>query len=142
MLLDANVLLYAIDETSPFHDRAKAWVEVALNGPRRVGIPWVSLTAVLRIVTNPRALREPLTPAEAWSVVERLLDAPAVWVPEPGPGHRAILGQLVRDHDLRANLIPDAVLAALCIEHGLQLVSTDTDFARFTTISWFNPVAA
>lgn len=141
MLVDANILLFAVDEDSPLHTRARTWVEAAFNGSRRVGIPWPSLTAFLRIATNPRALREPLDPAAAWGIVESWLDAPAVWVPLPGPGHRTILGQLVRELDLRANLIPDAVLAALCIEHGLQMVSADTDFARFPSLSWVNPLA-
>ena len=141
MLVDANILLYAVDEAGPFHDRARNWLEDALNGNRRVGLPWASLTAFLRIVTNPRALAEPLTPAEAWALVDAWLDAPAVWVPAPGRGHRAILGRLVGDLDLRANLIPDAVLAALCIEHGLEMISADTDFARFTEVTWHNPVA-
>lgn len=141
MLVDANILLFAIDEESPHHGKAKEWVEAALNGDRRVGMPWASLTAFLRIATNPRALQEPLRPEEAWGMVEAWLDAPPVWVPGPGNGHRAILGQLIHEHDLRANLIPDAVLAALCIEHGLQMISADSDFARFTTLSWHNPVA-
>lgn len=141
MLVDANLLLYAVDEESPAHPAAKEWMEEALNGPRRVGIPWMSLTAFLRIATNPRALREPLTPVEAWEVVEGWLDAPAVWVPAPGRGHREIFGRLVRDLDLRANLIPDAVLAALCIEHGLEMISADSDFARFREIVWHDPTA-
>lgn len=141
MLVDANILLYAVDEDSPFHPGARAWVDASLNGPRRVGIPWMSLTAFVRIATHPRALRDPLSPSEAWQFVEDWLDAPATWVPAPGAGHREILGRLVRDLDLRAGLISDAVLAALCIEHGLQMVSADTDFARFREIGWFNPVA-
>lgn len=141
MLVDANLLLYAVDEDSPFHGAARAWVEATLNGSRRVGIAWVSITAFLRIATNPRALRDPLAPTDAWSIVDAWLDAPAVWVPEPGRGHREILGRLVRDLDLRANLIPDAVLAALCIEHGLEMISADSDFARFTEIRWTNPLA-
>lgn len=140
MLVDANVLLYAVDEDSPFHLKALQWLEVALNGPRRVGIPWVSLTAFVRIATNLRALREPLSPVEAWEFVDEWLDAPAAWVPEPGRGHREIFGRLIRDLDLRANLVSDAALAALCIEHGLQMVSADSDFARFTELGWFNPV--
>lgn len=140
MLVDANILLYAVDEESPFHPAAKEWMEAALNGPRRVGIPWMSLTAFLRIATNPRALREPLAPAEAWELVEEWLDAPAAWIPSPGRGHREILGRLVRDLDLRVNLISDAVLAALCLEHGLEMISADTDFARFREISWHNPI--
>ena len=140
MLVDANILLYAIDEDSPFHTAAKGWLEVALNGTRRVGIPWASLTAFVRIATHPRASRDPLTPGEAWRFVEGWLDAPATWVPAPGREHRHILGRLLRDLDLRANLVGDAALAALCIEHGLQMVSADSDFARFTEIAWLNPV--
>jgi len=142
MLVDANVLLYAIDEDSQFHTRARDWLEAALNGPRRVGIPWISISAFARIATHPRALRSPLTPIEAWGFVDEWLDAPATWVPEPGRGHREIFGRLLCDLDLRANLVTDAALAALCIEHGLQMVSADSDFARFTEIAWFNPVKA
>lgn len=142
MLVDANILLYAIDVESRSHAAAFGWLESALNGSRRVGLPWASLTAFLRISTHPRALREPLTPGDAWQFVEDWLDAPAVWVPAPGRSHRDILGRLVRDLDLRANLVSDAVLASLCIEHGLQIISADSDFARFAEIDWINPVGA
>ena len=141
MLVDANILLYGVDEDSPFHADARDWLEAALNGSRRVGIPWASLTAFVRIATHPRASRNPLTPAEAWQFADGWLDAPAAWTPAPGRGHREILGRLVRDLDLRANLVADASLAALCIEHGLTIVSADSDFARFGEITWHNPVA-
>jgi hypothetical protein len=141
VLIDANILLYAVDEDSPSHASAHDWIDETLNGSRRVGIPWLSLVAFVRIATHPRALREPLTPAEAWQYVDEWLDAPSVWVPGPGRGHREILGRLIRELDLRANHVSDAVLAALCIEHGLQMVSADSDFARFTEISWLNPVS-
>ena len=140
MLVDANILLYAVDEESPFHAPALTWLQDALNGTRRVGIPWASLIAFARIATNPRALRTPLTVAEAWAFIEDWLDAPTVWIPAPGRGHRTILGRLLRDLDLRANLVSDAALAALCIEHGLQIISADSDFARFNEINWINPV--
>jgi len=142
VLVDANVLLYAIDEDSRFHAAARDWLEATLNGTRRVGIPWISISAFARIATHPRALRSPLTPIEAWGFVDEWLDAPATWMPGPGRGHREIFGRLLRDLDLRANLVTDAALAALCIEHGLQMVSADSDFARFTEIAWFNPVKA
>lgn len=92
MLVDANVLLYAVDDTSPFHGAARDWLEGALNGSRRVGIPWASTTAFLRIATNPRAMSEPLQPGEAWEFVDEWLGAAAAWVPQPGPGYGAILG--------------------------------------------------
>jgi uncharacterized protein len=141
VLVDANVLLYSIDTTSRFHEQADRWVTDALNGSRRVGIPWMSVAAFLRISTNPRASRNPLTPAEAWEHVDGWLDAPATWIPEPGRGHRAILRELIVRLDLRAGLVPDAVLAAISIEHGLDVVSADSDFARFTEVTWINPVA-
>jgi toxin-antitoxin system PIN domain toxin len=142
VLVDANILLYSVDGASPFHDRAKGWLVEALNGDRRVGIPWMSLSAFLRIATNPRATLRPLSSAEAWEHVDGWLDAPAAWVPGPGRGHREILRDLVVRLDLRAGLIGDAVLAAICIEHGLAIVSADSDFARFPEVTWINPVAA
>ncbi len=142
MLVDANVLLYSVDEDSRFHQRARDWMVTALNGSRRVGIPWLSLWAFVRISTNPRALARPLAPGEAWAYVAAWLDAPASWTPEPGRGHREILADLLVHADLRAGLVTDAVMAALCIEHGLTMVSADSDFARFPQIPWVNPVAS
>lgn len=142
MLVDVNILLYSIDEDSPFHQSARDWLVEHLNGPKRIALPWQSLWAFLRIVTNPRALRQPLSPAEAWSYVEHWLAAPAAWVPSPGLGHQQILRSLLIEKDLRAGLISDAVLVALCIEHGLAIVSADSDFARFAEVTWINPVAS
>jgi toxin-antitoxin system PIN domain toxin len=141
MLVDANILLYSVDESSQFHDAAGDWLVEALNGHRRVGLPWMSLAAFLRIATNPRASSNPLSPGEAWEIVDGWLDAPASWMPEPGRGHREILRRLMIDKDIRAGLITDAVLAAICIEHGLDIVSADSDFSRFGEINWINPVA-
>ncbi|MEI2777625.1 MAG: TA system VapC family ribonuclease toxin [Tetrasphaera sp.] len=140
MLVDANILLYSVDADSPFHERARDWLTQALNGPKRVGLPWVSLWAFVRIVTNPRALRDPLLPAEAWDHVTDWLAAPAAWVPGPGSGHPEILGNLLVERDLRAGVVTDAVLAAICIEHGLAIVSADSDFARFPDLVWINPL--
>jgi toxin-antitoxin system PIN domain toxin len=140
MLLDANLLIYAVDAESTLHSRARAWLEEALNGPRRVGLPWVSLVAFVRIVTNPRAVRDPLDGASAWQFVDDWLSAPAAWVPAPGPGYPDTLGRLVRELDLRGNLVSDAALAALAIEHGLSVVSADSDFARFPGLTWTNPL--
>jgi toxin-antitoxin system PIN domain toxin len=141
VLVDANILIYAVDESSTFHGAAREWLESALNGDRRVGLPWQSLVAFTRIATHPRAMSDPLGPDEAWSLVEEWVEAPAAWIPTPTRAHGATIGRLLRSLDLRANLVTDTVLAALCIEHGLTIVSADSDFARFTEIAWLNPVA-
>ncbi len=140
MLVDANLLLYAVDRASPFHDRAAEWLTEQLNGPRRVGLPWQSLVAFIRISTHPRASAAPLSPRAALSYVDDWLAPDVAWIPNPGPGHTAILTQLIDTYQLRGNLISDAHLAALAIEHGLTLVSADTDFARFHELRWSNPV--
>lgn len=141
MLLDANLLLYAVDQRADRHESAIAWLTEQLNGSRRVGIPWSSLGAFLRIATHPRAFPRPLSPMTAWERVSDWLAAPTTWIPTPGPGHAGILGDLIVQHDARGNLVPDAMLAALAIEHGLTLCSTDTDFARFRELHWDNPLA-
>lgn len=141
MLLDANLLLYALNRSADQHDAATAWLTEQLNGPRRVGLPWQSLGAVLRIATHPRAFARPLSSAAAWRQVSDWLDAPAAWVPEPGPSFASLLQELVIRHDVRGNLVPDAMLAALAIEHGVTLYSADTDFARFDALRWVNPLA-
>jgi len=141
MLVDANLLLYATDERSPHHRPAVEWIEEQLNGPRRVGLPWQSLTAFLRISTHPRILVNPLAPPDAWGQVEEWLAAPAAWVPVPGPSHAQLLGELVVRYGITGNLVPDAQLAALALEHGLAVCSTDTDFARFAEVRWTNPLA-
>lgn len=139
MLVDANILLYAADETSPFHSASKSWLEGALNGSRRVALPWQSLLGFLRIATNPRALGRSLSTDEAWGLIEDWLTAPCAWIPQPTAGYGTILGRLVCDLRLSGNLIPDAALAALCIQHGLAIVSADSDFARFPELTWINP---
>jgi hypothetical protein len=111
-----------------------------LNGPARVGLPWQSLTAFLRIATHPRAFERPLEPNAAWERITDWLAAPASWVPGPGAQYPRILGELIRTYGLTGNLIPDAALTALAIEHGVSLISTDTDFARFQGLRWENPL--
>lgn len=141
MLLDANLLLYAVHRQSPFHKQARDWLTEQMNGSRRVGLPWQSLASFLRIATHPRALERPLSPAEAWARVNDWLKADVAWIPEPATRHATLLGELVVRHDVRGNLVPDAQLAALALEHGLTLYSADTDFARFTGVTWKNPLA-
>lgn len=141
MIVDANILLYAVDSASPLHDRASEWLEETLNSPRRVGLPWQTIGAFLRIATHPRATRTPLPPAAAWQFVDDWLQQDTVWVPAASEHTAAILGELITTCRVTANLMPDAQLAAMAIELGVAVVSNDSDFARFPTCNWFNPLA-
>jgi toxin-antitoxin system PIN domain toxin len=140
VLVDANILLYAVDETSPFHQRASNWLTGQLNGARRVGFPWQSLVAFLRISTHERASARPLTPEQAAGFVADWLEPEVSWIPREGPGHGRILTDLITRYQLRGNIVSDAHLAALAIEHGLEVCSNDADFARFSEVRWTNPV--
>jgi toxin-antitoxin system PIN domain toxin len=140
MLLDANLLLYAVHKGAPQHEAASEWMTEQLNGSKRVGFPWQSLAAFLRISTHPRAFQRPLAPATAWARITDWLSAPVVWIPQPGPEHARILGELVTTYEVAGNLVPDAQLAALALEHGVPVCSTDTDFARFSDLRWINPL--
>lgn len=142
MLVDANVLLYAVDATSAHHARAARWLERVLNGPRRVAFPWQTLGAFARIATHPRVAHEPLTADEAWTYAERWLACDPAWIPSVSERTAVVLGDLLRRTGATGNLIPDAQLAALAIEHGLTVISADTDFARFPGVRWENPVGA
>jgi toxin-antitoxin system PIN domain toxin len=141
MLLDANLLLYAVDASSHHHHAAVGWLTDQLNRPVRVGMPWESLAAFLRIATHPRASDRPLSPKAAWALVDDWLARSNVWIPLPSERHAEILGELIGRYRLSGNQIPDARLTALAIEHGLTLYSADTDFARFPEIRWENPLA-
>ena len=141
MLVDANLLLFAVDQTAAAHDVAASWLTEQLNGDRRVGLPWESLTAFVRIASNPRAYEHPLRPDDAWRQVGAWLAVSTVWIPTATDRHANVLGALIRRYQLSGNMIPDAHLAALAIEHGLEVCSADTDFARFTEIRWRNPLA-
>lgn len=142
-LVDANILVYSADEGSQHHAAARDWLDERTAGaPRSVGLPWPSLLAFLRLVTNPRIYSPPAAAADAWQRIEDWLSRPAAWIPVPGSRHQRVLGEIVRECRPAGNLVPDAHLAALAVEHGLTVVSTDTDFARFPNVPWLNPVSA
>ncbi|MEX2458578.1 MAG: TA system VapC family ribonuclease toxin [Actinomycetota bacterium] len=142
MLVDANILLFAVSRTSPFHGPANAWLTAALNGGQRVGVPWLSILAFLRLSTNPRAYRRPFSGPQAAKRVREWLAADVVWIPEPTSDHLDVLASLIETHHLTSDLMNDAHLAALAVEHGLTVVSADTDFARFSEIRWENPLSS
>ncbi|MFV0318910.1 MAG: TA system VapC family ribonuclease toxin [Microbacterium sp.] len=139
MIVDANVLLYAVDDRSPFHRDARTWLTAAMNGSERVGLPWASLMAFQRIITHPRVTAQPLSPEQAWDFVTDWLDCELAWIPVPGAQHRDVLGTLLIDGGLHGNLVTDAHLAALAIEHGTAVCSFDSDFARFENLRWIHP---
>lgn len=141
ILVDANLLIYAVADRLPQHERARAWLDERLAGPQRVGLAWPSLLAFVRLLSNPRVFHPAVTPARAWRQVEEWLDLPRVWVPAPGPAHREVLAPFMEQVVDRPELVPDAHLAALAVEHGLTLCSTDGDFARFPGLAWWNPLA-
>lgn len=140
ILVDANLLIYTFDDTSPHHASAREWFDRQLSGTSLVGLPWESLTAFIRIVTNPRIYRRMTTTLTAWQVVEDWLGCDVAWIPRPTDRHAGILGELLAVPGIRANLVPDAHLAALAMEHGLTLCSADSGFARFPRLRWMNPL--
>ena len=140
ILVDANLLVYAHVSSTPQHKSAREWLDQKINGTLRVGLPWESLLAFARLVSNPRIFEKPESIDVAWKQVESWLDCANVWVPLPTDRHREILARLLPSTYGRANLIPDAHLAAIALEHGLTLFSTDGDFARFPDLSWQNPL--
>jgi toxin-antitoxin system PIN domain toxin len=139
IILDANILVYAHNADAPEHARARRWLEELFARPEQVGLPWPTLWAYLRILTNrrlPSAVPAPL----AFQAIRNMLARPRATTVEPGPRHAAILEEMVVEGQAAGPLITDAVLAALAIEHGATLASTDRDFARFTGLRWINPL--
>jgi hypothetical protein len=141
ILVDANLLLYAANRAAPEHEAARAWLDARLGGTARVGLAWPSLIAFVRLASNPLVVRRPVTVAQAWAQAREWLGSPAAWVPVPTEQHAETFEMLCRASGMTSRLVPDAHLAALAIEHGLTLCSTDGDFARFAGLTWRNPLA-
>jgi uncharacterized protein len=141
ILVDANLLLYAANRAAPEHQAARAWLDSSLSGTARVGLPWPSLLAFVRLVTNPLVVRHSVSTAVAWKQVTEWLGASCAWIPSPTDRHADVLGAFLAESWLTSRLVPDAHLAALSIEHGLVLCSTDGDFSRFPGVTWQNPIA-
>ena len=140
-VVDLNLLLYAVNRDSPRHEDAKAWLDTTLSGDETVALPWVVLLGFLRIATNRHVLPRAITIDQAVSVVDSWLAQPAVVALSPGDEHWSILNALLTEAGSAGNLTTDAHLAALAIEHGAELCSTDADFARFPRLRWVNPLA-
>jgi len=137
---DANLLLYAEDAISPHHEAARNWWDACLSGTESVNLCWPVLNAYLRIATNQRLHERPLTMDEAIQRVESWLDQPCVRLVSPTEAHWEIFQTQIRESSATGNLVSDAHLAALAIEHASVLYSTDRDFARFPSLKWKNPI--
>lgn len=140
ILVDANVLVYAVDSDSHHHRAARRWLEAALSGSAPVGFAWVVLLAFLRVTTRPGILRTPLPPERALAFVDEWLAQPNARAVVPGEGHWAVLRSLLRSTGTAGNLTSDAHLAALALEHGAAVCSTDRDFERFPGIERIDPL--
>jgi len=141
ILIDVNLLLYATNVSAIQHRAAREWLDRQLAETPRVGLPWPTLLGFLRLATSARVIMRPLTMAAAWQQVSQWLACEPTWVPLPTERHGEVLGRLLAEPGMYGNLVPDAHLAALAVEHGLTLCSTDGDFARFPELKWLNPLA-
>jgi toxin-antitoxin system PIN domain toxin len=142
ILPDANLLLYAYHPRAEQHEASRAWLEEVLSGPGLVRFPWLTLWAFLRISTNPRAFEAPLSTEEASAIVASWLARPNAGILEPGARYWEILRRLLKEGQVAGPLVSDAALAALAIEHGATLHTTDRDFSRFADLDWANPIGA
>ena len=140
ILVDANILLYAEDSLSEHHHAARKWWDKQLSSPDPVALCWPVLTAFVRIVTNVRLHKRPLTLRESIERVQSWLEQPCIRILTPTEQHWILFKQMLRAGNATGNLVSDAHLAALAVEHNSTLASTDADFARFRGLRWRNPI--
>ena len=140
ILPDLNLLIHAYNEGSPQHLPAKLWWGNQLNGTRAVALPWIVILGFIRLSTHPKVFASPFSPAEALERIEEWLTLSHVFIPTPSERHFTILKSLLEKVGAAGNLTTDAHLAALAIERGLILHTTDADFTRFPNLKWINPL--
>ena len=138
---DVNLLVYAVNRDAPEHRRAKAWLEKAMSGTDTIGFSWNVLLAFLRLTTRAGLLRNPLAPEASLDLIQTWLEQPSATVVSPGHSHLSILRELISATGTAGNLTSDAHLAAIAIEHGAELHSSDNDFGRFSRLNWRYPLA-
>jgi len=139
ILVDANVLIYAIDQDSPQHVSAREWLEQAFAGVEPIGLPWIVLLAFVRLVTRPAIVRHPLSAEAALAYVDEWLSLPAVQPVSPGSGHWAVLRTLLASTGTAGNLTTDAHIAALALELAAPICTADRDFLRFPGVKVVGP---
>jgi uncharacterized protein len=141
ILVDANVLIYAIDRDAPQHAKARKWLEEVLSGSAHVGLAWIVILAFLRLTTRPGILRDPLRPEAAMAFIDEWLEQPNAAAIGPGEDQWAVLRNLLKATGTAGNLTSDAHLAALALERGATVCSADNDFKRFPGLDHVNPLA-
>ncbi|MGD9345721.1 MAG: type II toxin-antitoxin system VapC family toxin [Candidatus Aminicenantes bacterium] len=140
ILIDTNILLYAEDRLSQLHKEARQWLDNQLSGESPVCLCWSILTSFIRISTNRQIFMRPLTMRQAITRVQSWIDQPCLRLIHPTESHWQIFQIMLTEGQAKANLVVDAHLAALAIEHGCILYSTDSDFTRFPKLKWKNPL--
>jgi toxin-antitoxin system PIN domain toxin len=141
VLVDVNLLIHAIHSASPDHAAAKTWLDDRLQSGEPLGLPWAVLVGFVRITTNPRITSHPFTLDESLQQIRDWLETPGVQILHPTAEHERHFADLCRAAGAVGNLVTDAHLAALAIEHDCELGSNDTDFSRFPGLRWVNPLA-
>lgn len=139
-LTDVNLLLYAVDSGAPRHAAARRWLETELSGSETFAFSWSVLIAFLRLSTSSRVFESPLKVAEAFDVVDSWIAQPNATIVQPTERHSALLRELLAPLGSAGNLVSDAHLASLSIEHGAELCSSDADFSRFSGVRWRDPL--
>ena len=139
---DVNLLLYAYDAASPLHSRATSWWQACLTGTEPVGLTHVVMFGFVRVSTSARVFRRPLAASEAAGHVRAWLEQPVTEVLVPGSSHTGHVLNLIDTLGTAGNLVTDAQIAAIAIEHGAVVHTSDADFTRFPGVRWLNPVAA
>ena len=141
IVVDANLLIYAYDLDSAHHKKSLSWLEELLSGVEAVGLPWQSVSAFLRVITNRRLPGTRVTLEQAVQVVDQWLQQPNVQVLVPADQHWSVLRQMILEGRASGPLVSDAEIAAITIEQGAVLHTTDRDFARFPGLRWKNPLS-
>jgi len=138
-IVDANVLLYAVNEDSEHHVTAREWLDNALVHGETIGFTWSAVLAFLRVSTHPAVFARPLTTEESVATIRTWLAQPSATIIEPTPRHLSVLGGLLVEAGTAGNLVNDAHLAAVAIENAAELISYDSDFGRFPGLTWGRP---
>ena len=142
ILTDANILIYAYNELASEHRSARTWLRTSLAGPEPIAFSWLAIMAFVRVATNKKIFSKPYSTNESFDVVENWLSAPGSLILTPGGEHLKIVKRLANESGVYGAMLTDAHIAALAIEHGITLATTDSDFSQFNGLKWINPLVS